>query len=81
VLSFILLKYSCFACCFHVPTTSLIYFELLCFLNIYVGILIFFFFSQEYLEDGIDWATVDFVDNTDCLSLFEKVRNLFTYGP
>ncbi|KAL6856068.1 hypothetical protein ACP4OV_018870 [Aristida adscensionis] len=26
----------------------------------------------EYLEDGIDWATVEFVDNTNCLSLFEK---------
>ncbi|KAL6657794.1 hypothetical protein ACP70R_005574 [Stipagrostis hirtigluma subsp. patula] len=28
--------------------------------------------QEEYLEDGIDWATVEFVDNTDCLSLFEK---------
>ncbi|GJN11366.1 hypothetical protein PR202_ga29552 [Eleusine coracana subsp. coracana] len=29
--------------------------------------------QEEYLEDGIDWATVEFVDNTNCLSLFEKV--------
>ncbi|XP_062189417.1 myosin-3-like [Phragmites australis] len=28
--------------------------------------------QEEYLEDGIDWATMEFVDNTDCLSLFEK---------
>ncbi|RCV13512.1 hypothetical protein SEVIR_2G363800v4 [Setaria viridis] len=28
--------------------------------------------QEEYLEDGIDWAPVEFVDNTDCLSLFEK---------
>ncbi|KAK3127393.1 hypothetical protein QOZ80_7AG0572710 [Eleusine coracana subsp. coracana] len=28
--------------------------------------------QEEYLEDGIDWATVEFVDNTNCLSLFEK---------
>lgn len=28
--------------------------------------------QEEYLEDGIDWAPVDFVDNTNCLSLFEK---------
>ncbi|KAG2637687.1 hypothetical protein PVAP13_2NG533600 [Panicum virgatum] len=28
--------------------------------------------QEEYLEDGIDWAPVKFVDNTDCLSLFEK---------
>lgn len=31
---------------------------------------------QEYIEDGIDWAKVDFEDNQDCLSLFEKVQNL-----
>ncbi|CAL5086119.1 unnamed protein product [Urochloa decumbens] len=28
--------------------------------------------QEEYLEDGIDWTPVEFVDNTDCLSLFEK---------
>ncbi|KAF0906007.1 hypothetical protein E2562_009024 [Oryza meyeriana var. granulata] len=28
--------------------------------------------QEEYLEDGIDWANVEFVDNADCLSLFEK---------
>ncbi|CAN6219239.1 unnamed protein product [Urochloa humidicola] len=28
--------------------------------------------QEEYLEDGIDWSPVEFVDNTDCLSLFEK---------
>lgn len=28
---------------------------------------------QEYVQDGIDWAKVDFDDNQDCLSLFEKV--------
>ena len=33
----------------------------------------FFFYEQEYVEDGIDWAKVDFEDNQDCLSLFEKV--------
>ena len=31
---------------------------------------------QEYIQDGIDWAKVDFDDNQDCLSLFEKVLNL-----
>lgn len=31
---------------------------------------------QEYLQDGIDWTKVDFEDNQDCLSLFEKVQNL-----
>ncbi|PWZ23928.1 hypothetical protein Zm00014a_005788 [Zea mays] len=30
------------------------------------------FYEQEYVEDGIDWAKVDFEDNQDCLSLFEK---------
>ncbi|KAL5197705.1 hypothetical protein ABZP36_001217 [Zizania latifolia] len=28
--------------------------------------------QEEYLGDGIDWANVEFVDNADCLSLFEK---------
>ncbi|AQK64915.1 Myosin-3 [Zea mays] len=28
--------------------------------------------QEEYVEDGIDWAKVDFEDNQDCLSLFEK---------
>jgi len=28
--------------------------------------------QEEYMDDGIDWASVEFVDNTDCLSLFEK---------
>ncbi|VAH29032.1 unnamed protein product [Triticum turgidum subsp. durum] len=28
--------------------------------------------QEEYLDDGIDWASVEFVDNADCLSLFEK---------
>lgn len=31
---------------------------------------------QEYIQDGIDWAKVDFEDNQDCLSLFEKVQNM-----
>ncbi|KAK6160536.1 hypothetical protein DH2020_003917 [Rehmannia glutinosa] len=26
----------------------------------------------EYIQDGIDWAKVDFEDNQDCLNLFEK---------
>ncbi|KAG5255087.1 myosin [Salix suchowensis] len=29
--------------------------------------------QQEYEEDGIDWAKVDFQDNQECLNLFEKV--------
>lgn len=29
---------------------------------------------QEYIQDGIDWAKVDFDDNQDCLNLFEKVH-------
>jgi hypothetical protein len=33
-------------------------------------------FFQEYLEDGIDWANVEFVDNADCLTLFEKVSSV-----
>ena len=32
---------------------------------------------QEYIQDGIDWAKVDFDDNQDCLNLFEKVRSSF----
>ncbi|KAJ6827617.1 myosin-1-like [Iris pallida] len=28
--------------------------------------------QEEYVQDGIDWAKVDFEDNQDCLSLFEK---------
>ncbi|CAL5354342.1 unnamed protein product [Camellia sinensis] len=27
---------------------------------------------DEYIQDGIDWARVDFEDNQDCLNLFEK---------
>ncbi|KAI8001735.1 Myosin-3 [Camellia lanceoleosa] len=30
--------------------------------------------SQKYIQDGIDWARVDFEDNQDCLNLFEKVN-------
>ncbi|MQM13768.1 hypothetical protein Taro_046694 [Colocasia esculenta] len=29
--------------------------------------------SLEYILDGIDWTRVDFIDNTECLNLFEKV--------
>ncbi|GMJ10224.1 ARABIDOPSIS THALIANA MYOSIN 1, myosin 2, ARABIDOPSIS THALIANA MYOSIN 4 [Hibiscus trionum] len=28
--------------------------------------------QEEYVMDGIDWAKVDFVDNQECLDLFEK---------
>lgn len=28
--------------------------------------------QEEYIQDGIDWAKVDFEDNKDCLNLFEK---------
>ncbi|KAK9059944.1 hypothetical protein SSX86_020648 [Deinandra increscens subsp. villosa] len=28
--------------------------------------------QEEYIQDGIDWAKVDFEDNQACLSLFEK---------
>lgn len=28
--------------------------------------------QEEYIQDGIEWARVDFEDNQDCLSLFEK---------
>nr|XP_010905572.2 myosin-1 isoform X1 [Elaeis guineensis] len=28
--------------------------------------------QEEYTEDGIDWTNVQFIDNTDCLNLFEK---------
>ncbi|KAL7001573.1 Myosin-1, partial [Sarracenia purpurea var. burkii] len=28
--------------------------------------------QEEYVQDGIDWAKVDFEDNADCLNLFEK---------
>ncbi|XP_020591593.1 myosin-1-like [Phalaenopsis equestris] len=28
--------------------------------------------QEEYIQDGIDWAKVDFEDNQDCLKLFEK---------
>ncbi|KAL0796876.1 hypothetical protein Bca101_068253 [Brassica carinata] len=28
--------------------------------------------QEEYIEDGIDWTRVDFEDNQNCLSLFEK---------
>lgn len=39
--------------------------------------LIFIF--QEYIQDGIEWARVDFDDNQDCLSLFEKVNLLYFF--
>ncbi|KAG1338425.1 Myosin-1 [Cocos nucifera] len=29
--------------------------------------------QEEYIQDGIDWTKVEFVDNTECLNLFEKV--------
>ncbi|WVZ26980.1 hypothetical protein V8G54_000011 (mitochondrion) [Vigna mungo] len=29
--------------------------------------------QEEYIQDGIDWAKVEFEDNQDCLNLFEKV--------
>ncbi|KAJ4960021.1 hypothetical protein NE237_019931 [Protea cynaroides] len=28
--------------------------------------------QEEYIQDGIDWAKIDFEDNQDCLNLFEK---------
>ncbi|KAJ3670273.1 hypothetical protein LUZ60_010597 [Juncus effusus] len=28
--------------------------------------------QEEYTEDGIDWTNIEFIDNTDCLNLFEK---------
>ncbi|WOL04874.1 myosin-1-like [Canna indica] len=28
--------------------------------------------QEEYAQEGIDWAKVEFLDNTDCLNLFEK---------
>ncbi|KAJ1700715.1 hypothetical protein LUZ63_000494 [Rhynchospora breviuscula] len=28
--------------------------------------------QEEYVDDGIDWNRVEFLDNTDCLNLFEK---------
>ncbi|KAJ6842435.1 myosin-2-like [Iris pallida] len=28
--------------------------------------------QEEYIQNGIDWTNVDFVDNTECLNLFEK---------
>ncbi|KAF6153348.1 hypothetical protein GIB67_003538 [Kingdonia uniflora] len=28
--------------------------------------------QEEYVQDGIDWAKVDFDDNQDCLNLFER---------
>ncbi|KAL8229847.1 hypothetical protein R6Q57_014747 [Mikania cordata] len=28
--------------------------------------------QEEYIQDGIDWAKVEFKDNQDCLNLFEK---------
>lgn len=38
--------------------------------------LTFHVLFQEYIQDGIDWTKVDFEDNQDCLSLFEKVQNM-----
>ncbi|KAI0507448.1 hypothetical protein KFK09_013573 [Dendrobium nobile] len=28
--------------------------------------------QEEYTQDGIDWNNIDFIDNTECLNLFEK---------
>ncbi|XP_010922002.1 myosin-1 [Elaeis guineensis] len=28
--------------------------------------------QEEYIQDGIDWTKVEFVDNNECLNLFEK---------
>ena len=29
---------------------------------------------QEYVQDGVEWTRADFMDNTECLNLFEKVH-------
>lgn len=34
---------------------------------------------QEYIQDGIDWAKVEFDDNQDCLNLFEKVPSFSSF--
>ncbi|RZR73873.1 hypothetical protein BHM03_00029082 [Ensete ventricosum] len=36
---------------------------------------------KEYAQDGIDWAKVEFLDNTDCLNLLEKECNTNRYHP
>jgi hypothetical protein len=48
----------------------------------YINMLMLVLFHfQEYLEDGIDWTPMEFVDNTNCLSLFEKVCSSFFMQP
>jgi hypothetical protein len=44
--------------------------------RIFLLMLTFHVLFQEYIQDGIDWTKVDFEDNQDCLSLFEKVQNM-----
>ncbi|XP_020244632.1 myosin-1-like isoform X2 [Asparagus officinalis] len=33
--------------------------------------------QEEYIQDGIDWTYIEYVDNTHCLNLFEKPLGLF----
>lgn len=51
------------------------------FLGLILDITLFFFplccWLQEYMQDGIDCIDVEFVDNKDCLNLFEKVNRKF----
>lgn len=64
---------------FHVSVSPIFSLDLLCqYINILMLVLFHF---QEYLEDGIDWTPVEFVDNTKCLSLFEKVCSIFSCNP
>ncbi len=34
--------------------------------------------EEEYRKEKIDWASINFVDNQDCLDLIEKVIYFFT---
>ena len=35
---------------------------------------IFKYEQSDYLEEGIKWSNVDFIDNSECLSLFALVK-------
>ena len=36
--------------------------------------VLIFFFQEEYMREGIEWKNIEYIDNTDCVSLFARKR-------